>query len=138
MARFKIGFLTLILAGLAAAQTTGVVATRLFSGADGETHAEVIDLSKTIGSQPDLLKASGVRFATRGAGTSDDWHTAPQRQYLITLKGHAEIEIGGGKIVHSTPGTVLLIDDTTGKGHRAKVTAESEWHVMFVPVPVAK
>src|SRR4051812_9469795 len=96
----------------AIAQTTGIVATRLFSGADGETHAEVIDLSKMVASQADLLKASGVRFATRGAGTSDDWHTAPQRQYLITLKGHAEIEIGGGKIVHSTPGTVLLIDDT--------------------------
>jgi hypothetical protein len=130
----KIVFAALLLAGVAIAQTTGVQATRLFSGSDGETHAEVIDLSKAVASQADLLKANGVRFATRGPGTSDEWHTAPQRQYLITLKGHAEIEIGGGKIVHSTPGTVLLIEDTTGKGHRAKVTADSEWHVMFVQV----
>jgi quercetin dioxygenase-like cupin family protein len=116
----------------------GVKATRLYSGADGETHAEEVNISQLSTAQPDLLKASGVRFATRGPGTSDDWHTAPQRQYLITLKGHVEIEIGGGKIVHATAGSVLLIDDTTGKGHRAKVTNESEWHVMFVPVPVAK
>jgi quercetin dioxygenase-like cupin family protein len=114
---------------------SGVKATRLYSGVDGETHAEEVNISQLSSAQPDLLKASGVRFATRGAGTSDDWHTAPQRQYLITLKGHAEIEIGGGKIVHATTGSVLLIDDTTGKGHRAKVTNESEWHVMFVPVP---
>jgi hypothetical protein len=30
---------------------------------------------------------------------------------------------------------VLLIDDTTGKGHRARVTDEGEWHVMFIPLP---
>ena len=126
--------LVALMVGVAFAQTTGIVATRLYSGSDGETHAETFDLSKTVGSQADLLKSNNVRFATRGPGTSDDWHTAPGRQYLITLKGHAEIEIGGGKIVHSTPGTVLLIEDTTGKGHRAKVTADSEWHVMFVPL----
>src|SRR4051812_11512161 len=109
MALLKISFLALVLAGIAAGQTTGVVATRLYSGADGETHAEVIDLSKAVAAQADLLKASGVRFATRGAGTSDEWHTAPGRQYLITLKGHAEIEIGGGEIVHLTPGGGLLV-----------------------------
>ena len=134
----KIVLMALLMAGLAVPQTTGIPATRLYSGPDGETHAETFDLSKAVGSQADLLKANNVRFATRGPGTSDDWHTAPQRQYLITLKGHAEIEIGGGKIVHSTPGSVLLIEDTTGKGHRAKVTADSEWHVMFVPLAVAK
>lgn len=113
----------------------GVLATRLYSGADGETHAEEINLSQVSAAQPELLKGEGVRFATRGAGTSDDWHVTPRRQYLITLKGHAEIEIGGGKIVHATTGSVLLIDDTTGKGHRARVTNEGEWHVMFVPLP---
>jgi quercetin dioxygenase-like cupin family protein len=126
----------LLSASLAFAQAPGGVrATRLFSGADGQTHAEEVNISQLATAQPDLLKAASVRFATRGPGTSDDWHTAPQRQYLITLKGHAEIEIGGGKIVHATTGSVLLIDDTTGKGHRAKVTNEGEWHVMFVPLP---
>ncbi len=112
----------------------GVRATRLFSGPDGQTHAEEVNISQLATAQPGILKPASVRFSTRGPGTSDDWHTAPQRQYLITLKGHAEIEIGGGQIVHATTGSVLLIEDMTGKGHRAKVTAESEWHVMFVPL----
>lgn len=124
-----------LLVGLLRAQTPGGVrATRLFSGSDGQTHAEEVNISQLATAQPDILKPASVRFATRGPGTSDDWHTAPQRQYLITLKGHAEIEIGGGQIVHATTGSVLLIEDMTGKGHRAKVTNESEWHVMFVPL----
>ena len=121
--------------------TTPILATRLFSGSDGLTHAEQINLSQLTGrggSQPDLLRSESLRFATRGAGTSDDWHVAPGRQYLITLKGHVEIELSDGKTVHATPGKVMLIEDTTGKGHRAKVTSESEWHVMFIPLPAAK
>lgn len=126
---------TALVAGILAAQpAVGVRATRLFSGSDGQTHAEEVNISQLATAQADLLKPATIRFATRGPGTSDDWHTAPQRQYLITLKGHAEIEIGGGQIVHATTGSVLLIEDMTGKGHRAKVTADSEWHVMFVPL----
>ena len=35
----------------------------------------------------------------RGPANSDDWHTAPGRQYLVTLQGTVEIEIGDGKKV---------------------------------------
>ena len=89
--------------------TTPIKAIRLFSGTDGETHAEEITLTgiRADGPQADLLKPGSIRYATRGADTWDDWHTAPGRQYLITLKGHVEIEIGGGKKVEAGPGSVL-------------------------------
>jgi quercetin dioxygenase-like cupin family protein len=138
MRTYVVGIMMTTMAGLLVAQaptTTPVKAMRLYSGTDGETHAEEINLSQAGTSQPDLLKGAGVRFATRGPGTSDDWHVTPQRQYLVTLKGHAEIEVGGGKLVQATTGSVLLIEDTTGKGHRARVTNESEWHVMFIALP---
>jgi hypothetical protein len=120
----------------AAPKTTPIKGIRIFSGADGETHAEEITFSGITanGPQADLLKPGSIRYATRGADTWDDWHTAPGRQYLITLKGNVEIEIGGGQIVKAGPGSVLLIEDMTGKGHRAHVTKEGEWHVMFVPL----
>ena len=131
--------LTCVLWAVAGAQTpatTPIKAIRIYSGADGETHSEEITLTGITANSPraDLLKPGSIRYATRGADTWDDWHTAPQPQYLITLKGHVEIEIGGGKKVEAGPGTVLLIEDTTGKGHRAHVTKEGEWHVMFVPL----
>lgn len=117
----------------------GITATRLFSGPDGQTHAEEFNLSQATQTKqgsplPALLKSDNIRFAARAAGTSDEWHTAPRKQYLVTLKGHAEVEIGGGQIVHATTGSVLLIEDTTGKGHRAKVVGTDEWHVLFIPL----
>ena len=133
---FRFAVLAALLVNVVEAQAPkGVTATRIYSGADGETHAEEINLSQMGAAQPDLLRPTSVRFATRGPDTWDDWHTAPGRQYLITLKGHVEIEIGGGKIVQANEGSILLIEDTTGKGHRAHVTKESEWHVMFIPLP---
>lgn len=119
---------------LASGQAISVKGIRLFSGSDGQTHAEEINLTQASRAQPELLKANNISFATRAAGTSDDWHTAPRRQYLITLKGRVEIEIGDGQRVTSTPGTVLLIEDLTGKGHRAHVVGTEEWHVMFIPL----
>ena len=121
-------------------KTTPIIATRLFSGPDGQTHAEPINLSASTSgpnAQADLLKSSGIRFATRGAGTSDDWHTAPGRQYLVTLKGQVDIEIGNGEKVHAGTGSILLIEDTTGKGHRATVVGTEEWHVLFIPIATA-
>jgi quercetin dioxygenase-like cupin family protein len=137
----RICLLALMLAtALVQAQTPvarGVTGTRLYSGSDGLTHAEAINLSLATGkdgTQPELLKANNIRFATRGPGTSDDWHTAPGRQYLVTLQGTVEIEIGDGKKVTAGPGSILLIEDTTGKGHRATVVSKDEWHVLFIPI----
>jgi hypothetical protein len=63
--------LIVVSVALAQAQApSGVAATRLYSGSDGETHAEEINLSQLSAAQPELLKGEGVRFATRGAGTS--------------------------------------------------------------------
>ena len=138
MQLFKLVLVASLIDSTFAQAPKGVTATRLYSGTDGETHAEEINLSQVTGAngtQPDLLKGEGVRFATRGPGTTDDWHVTPRRQYLITLKGRVEIEVGGGKKVTAGPGSVLLIEDLTGKGHRAKVVSDDEWHVMFISLP---
>src|SRR5256886_9663951 len=46
-----------------------------------------------------------------------DWHTAPRRQYVITLSGQGELEVAGGKKIPVGPGHIELVEDTTGKGH---------------------
>ena len=137
MFRFILFALLMTLLIHAQVPTKGVTGTRLFSGPDGQTHAEPINLSQVTGkdgAQQDLLKAANVRFATRGPATSDDWHTTPGRQYLVTLQGTVEIEIGDGKKVTASPGSILLIEDTTGKGHRATVVSKDDWHVLFIPI----
>jgi len=54
------------------------------------------------------------------------WHRAPRRQYVITLTGHAELEVAGGKKIAVGPGHVDLVEDTTGKGHITKVTGTDD------------
>jgi hypothetical protein len=49
-----------------------------------------------------------------------DFHQAPARQYIIFLDGEIEIETSLGEIRQFKPGDVLLVEDTTGRGHRSK------------------
>ena len=46
-------------------------------------------------------------------------------QFVIWLQGDVDIEVSDGEIRHLVPGSVLLAEDTTGKGHLgANATAD--------------
>jgi quercetin dioxygenase-like cupin family protein len=93
---------------------------RLYAGDDGESHIEELDLA----SHPELTalqSAKGVVFRSTPPGTFSDWHTAPRRQYIITLSGAAEIGLGDGTIHRLGPGDVNMAEDLTGHGHTTRV-----------------
>jgi hypothetical protein len=93
---------------------------RLYSGSDGESHIEELNLA----SQPDLTTlhgAKGVVFRATESGYFSDWHNAPRRQYVITLAGEAEIGLGDGTIHRLRSGDVNLAEDLTGHGHTTRV-----------------
>ena len=93
---------------------------RLYSGNDGESHIEELQLT----SHPDLTtlhNAKGVVFRASQPGYFSDWHNAPRRQYVITLAGEAEIGLGDGTIHRLHPGDVNLAEDLTGHGHTTRV-----------------
>jgi len=120
---------------IAVAQTRRpIMATRIFTGSDGLSHAEEIELSMVKGGATEMMKATGVEFSSRPASTaSGDWHTGPRRQFVITLSGRAELEVAGGKKVPVGPGHINLIEDTTGKGH---ITRTFEDRIV-VTIPLA-
>ena len=137
----------LIAAGLfavmAAAQTGGaqkhrpVMVTRLYTGPDGQTHAEEIEAKFTPGATNDVFKLMGVSGAElhRAApGTVNDWHNAPRRQYVITLSGRGEIELTGGKKIALEPGHIELAEDTTGKGHITRVVGTEDRVTLQLPL----
>jgi quercetin dioxygenase-like cupin family protein len=93
-----------------------IMVTRIYTGADGQSHAEEVEL-KTTGGNTELIPATGIQFSSRAPSTTGDWHTGPRRQYVITLAGTGELEVSGGKKVPVGPGHINLIEDTTGKGH---------------------
>ena len=142
--------ISLIAAGLlglvalvADAQTSGaqkhqsVVITRLYTGPDGQTHAEEIEAKFTPGSGNDVFKmltTAGAELHRAPAGRVSDWHTAPRRQYVITLSGHGELEVAGGKKIAVGPGHIELVEDTTGKGHITRVTGTEERVTLQLPL----
>jgi hypothetical protein len=121
---------------VAVAQTrTPVMMTRIYTGADGLSHAEQIEMKNT-GGVTEMMKATGVQFSSRAPGPapSNDWHVGPRRQYVITLSGRAEIEVANGQKVAIGPGHINLIEDTTGKGHITRNLGPDNRIVVTIPL----
>ena len=93
-----------------------IMMTRIYTGTDGLTHSERVEMKLTPNGTS-TMKATGVEFSSRPTAPAGDWHTGPRRQFVITLSGRAELEVANGQKVPIEPGNINLIEDTTGKGH---------------------
>ena len=110
--------------------------TRFYTGSDGESHFEDIDvpLESTGGAdrRSELMKATGIFFRETGGDYNLDWHNAPRRQFVITLEGEVEIVIGDGTKRQFGPGDVFLAEDTTGRGHISRAVNNQPRKAIFV------
>jgi hypothetical protein len=105
----------------------------MYTGSDGETHWEAIDLSKT----PEWTKnmnTSHIVFREDPVGKFQDWHPAPRRQFVIILSGHLEIGFSDGTKKVFGPGDARLVEDTTGKGHTTGVYGNEPCVIATVPL----
>src|SRR5687768_14332660 len=108
---------------------------RLYSGDDGESHWEEIEIvleGEGGITRSALRPATGISFVHLEGEHFIDWHTAPRRQYVITLQGEVEYEIGDGAKRTFRPGAVFLVEDLTGRGHAARC---HDLVQAFVPLP---
>jgi len=122
------------LMGVAMAQShKPVFMTRLFTGPDNLTHAEEVPMDFP-GGVLKLLPITSGELHLASPGNVIDWHRAPRRQYVITLVGHAELEVAGGKKINVGPGHVDLVEDVTGKGHITKVTGADDRITLQLPL----
>ena len=123
---------------VAAQQRAGLAVTRIFTGPDGQAHAEeiIVKLARDDASTElsEMMKTTGVRFRRQASNYFEDWHTAPRKQYVITLSGRGEIEVSGGKKVPLGPGHILLVEDLTGKGHISRGVGTEERISMIIPL----
>ena len=110
-----------------------IMMTRIYTGPDGLSHAEEIEM-KANGGVSEMMKATGAQFSRRPPGPASDWHVGPRRQFVITLSGRAELEVAGGKKVAVGPGHINLIEDTTGKGHITHNLGPDDRIVVTIPL----
>lgn len=82
----------------------------------------------------EAIGAVNVLFVELPAGLDQDWHPAPNRQFVIVLSGRLEVEVASGERRRWGPGEVFLADDTSGQGHLTRVL-DGPVHLMFVCLP---
>ena len=109
---------------------------RLYTGADGQTHAEEITVDFGPGGVDAFKLKAGAGAELRRAppGRVADWHTAPRRQYVITLSGRGEVELIDGTKIELGPGSIDLAEDLTGKGHITRVIGNEGRVTLAIPV----
>jgi hypothetical protein len=117
------------------------VILRIFADSEGESHFEDVDFAfeqtDLVPPAPPVLMtalegASGYAFERVQPGWHGDWHPAPQRLLAVYLSGTGRIEASDGEVCDLVPGTILLAEDTTGKGHISAMTGAEDMLVLIV------
>lgn len=106
---------------------------RLYTGNDGQSHIEPIDLASTP-RWASPQETTHVVFREDPVGNFQDWHPAPRRQYVIILSGQLEIGLGDGSKHIFGPGDARLVEDTTGQGHTTAVYGNEPCVIATVPL----
>ncbi len=100
---------------------------RMYTGEDGQSHFEELDLPFRLpqeSQRTDVQSSLGIQFVYQPPGFVIDMHTAPRRQYVITLQGRVDIVLGDGTSRRFVPGDVLLAEDLTGQGHITRIVGD--------------
>lgn len=110
----------------------------IYTDDDGETHFRDIDVEwveeSPSGKLSNRLPATGIIFRQVPTTYDLDWHPAPRRQYIINLDAGVQITASDGESRTIGAGEVILVEDTTGKGHLSKAVDEHVCHCIFVPI----
>lgn len=110
--------------------------TRIFSDEKGESHFEDLEIplidQGEIGFLSESVEVKKLQFRKVSADYDYDFHHAPQKQYILLLDGGVEIETSLGEIRQFQNGEILLVEDTTGKGHKTKNLEKRERTSLFI------
>jgi hypothetical protein len=121
-----------------AAQATDerLVCLRIYADAGGETHMQDLDMALLprvlFKDNPPLrlsetLAASGIHFCRVPSGMGEvGWHNPPRRMLVIWLTGVVEFETSDGDIRRVAAGSVVLAEDTNGRGHISRHPHEGQ------------
>ena len=69
----------------------------------------------------DAEEAKRLLFIRIPADWPGGWHPTPKRQFFICLSGTIEVRVSDGETRTFLPGSVIFVEDTSGKGHDTKV-----------------
>jgi hypothetical protein len=118
--------------------------TRVYVDARGETHYEEVEVALSSVEFARLappIYLSALCAATRWgfcqfpAGWVGPWHLTPHRQFFCLLSGETAVQVSDGEVRQFGPGSMVLFEDTTGKGHLSRVVGPTEAVAVVVQLP---
>ncbi len=113
--------------------------TRITRTSDGgsQFEAEEIELADAgeIGRLSEPNAVTSLVFRENDPGYDLDWHCAPRRQFVVLLDGEIEVEVTSGEKRRFRGGDILLVEDTTGIGHRTRSVDGRSRRSLFIPMP---
>lgn len=120
--------------------------TRICSDAQGESHFDTVSVEQSLVTAappaPPLYvsvasPASKYLFYSFEPGWTGDLHPSPARQFLALLSGTVEVETSDGAVRRFGPGDLILLEDTSGNGHRSRNVGDDYLTFFVVPAPAA-
>ena len=110
--------------------------TRVYSDKNGDSQFEDVDIelfdNGEIGRLSKNIDVKSLQFRKVSPNYDYDFHHAPQKQYIVLLDGGVEITTSLGETRQFQTGEILLMEDTTGKGHKTKNLEKRERTSIFI------
>lgn len=109
---------------------------RIFTDADGESHFEdvPIDLLPVDFAPPaepmnvmQFMPVTGSYWVGAPVGWSGEKpHPTPRRQIFCIIRGAFEVTVSDGEVRYFPVGSVVLLEDTWGKGHVTRMVSDED------------
>jgi hypothetical protein len=115
---------------------------RIYADAQGNSHYDTVAVDQSMAqpappAAPFYVSrdepASKYRFYTFPPGWIGELHPAPTRQFLALMSGAVEMETTDGEVRRLLPGDLVLLEDTSGRGHVTRNIGEG--YAIFLVVP---
>ena len=116
-------------------EVTSVKYARMYADESGETHFDdvEIELTPTNAAPPappinlsSPIPATQFVYYSFPAGYRGEWHPVPHRQIFFILSGEIAGEVSDGEVRTFKTGDAVLGEDSVGKGHRTRVTSDTD------------
>ena len=119
---------------------------RVYADDDGESHFEVVELPSTRVADPgrglvaDLAESIAAgelvfRHVIEEPTDGSYPHVTPRRQFIVQLDGAVDIQVSDGETRRLDPGGVVLLEDTTGKGHTTRGLSPEGRMTLVITLP---